>query len=323
MNSKLRSSLIGLSALALVLTGTLYAPSQAAKKLPSNVSHTIQLDGSSNSKLNATQIASFRKKLVNASHLTKIDCVIRHAASISSGNLAKVTRAGQTACQSARKANPNLQIWDISFSESSRLKGTKFNLALSVYAPRTVSFQNTNEREVELPSNSRVLSFNGSYLIPDAPSTDVAHVEFLHWNSQPDGSGTIYLPGETTRIKHALTLYPYYEGHTINFNLVSLNTSVGSNYQLLYWSTSNSYLIPVLSASTSFQASTDENEMIVNLPGIMTNTTGFLAMPGINVSWIGAGTCPMIGAVADACTTFKITYTTSGTVTFNFEGYVS
>lgn len=321
MNSKLRSNLIGLSALALVLTGVLYAPTQAAKKLPSSVKHTIQLDGSSNSKLNATQIAAFRKTLTNTSHLSKVDCTIRHAANISSGNLAKVTRAGQTACTSARRANTNLKLEDIKFSQSSRLKGTKFNLELRVYAPRTVSYQNTNERQVELPSSSRVLSFNGLYLIPAAPATSVEHLEFVGWNTQPDGNGISYLPGQNIRVKHATTFYPHYAGHVLTFNLLSLKTSVGSNYQLLYFQTDGSYVIPVWTTSATAVLSTDENELRVNLPGMMANTSGFTVSEGMSVTLFGAGTCPMIGAVADACSTFTITYTTSGTVTFDQDSY--
>lgn len=328
MNSKLRSSLVGLSALALVLTGTLHAPSQAAKKLPENMYHTIQLDGSSNSKLNATQITSFRKKLVRASHLSRVDCTIRHAESISSGNLAKVTRAAQTACQSARKVNSNLKFAGISFFESSRLKGTKFQLELFIFAPRVVTFRNTYGINVALPSNSKILKFNAAYRIPAAPSTIVSDGDFVSWNTQEDGRGKDYQPGQNIRVKHSLELFPKYVGYTINFNIESLNMEVGSNYQLLYHSVGNVpqigdvYERPVFSNSQPAFATKARSLITIYVPGFLQNVSAFTVTQGLSVEYAGGGTCPDISAVADACSAFTITYTTSGTVTFDYNSYL-
>jgi hypothetical protein len=325
MNKKLRTSLVGFSALALVLAGTLYAPSQAAKKLPSNIKHTIQLDASSKSKLNATQVASFRKKIVNASHLTKVDCVILHAESMSSGNLAKVTRAAQTACQSARKANPNLKLEDISFRGSSRIKGTKFNLELKVYAARTVSFKKALGINTPLPKKSKILKFNAKYELPDGPSTFVAGGSFVGWNTQADGRGVDYQAGQTIRVKHAIQLHPKYVGHTINFNIVSLDTNFGSNYQLLYYAPGdNNYQRPVFSTSQPAFVTSDVNVMILYVPGAVFNTSGFTLTDGMSVTLTGAngGSCPDISSVDTQCTEFTITYLFSGTVTFDYQNSI-
>jgi hypothetical protein len=321
MKSKLRSSLIGLSALALVLTGTLHAPSQAAKKLPQDISQKFQLNATSNSPLSTAQLGSLRTKLNNSSHLTQISCFVRHARNISSANLAKVTKSANTACLNARKQTKNLRFNGFEFYEDRSLAGTKYTLEVFVDDPRMVTFKKASGITTALPKKSNLLKFNEKFKLPAGPTTVVPGGSFVGWNTESDGSGVDYVAGQSIKVKYAIDLYPKYVGYIINFNIVSLDSNYGSNYQLLYYAPGvENYKRPVFSDSQPANVTTESNTMKIYVPGAVFNTDAFTVTNGLSVALTGGGSCPDISAVDTQCTEFTITYTTNGTVTFDYEG---
>jgi hypothetical protein len=322
MNSKLRSSLIGLSALALVLTGTLYAPSQAAKKLPKDIYQQFMLNAASNSPLTAAQLGTLRSKLTNSSHLTEISCSVRHARNISAADVERVTRSATAACSAARKQTKNLRLDRFTLNPDKRLTGTNYTLEIVVDIPRTVSFAFADGINTSLPKESKILKFNEAYKLPSGPSTVVSGGSFVGWNTKDDGRGVDYQAGQTIRVKYATKLYPKYVGDTINFNILSLDTSVGSNYQLLYYSPGDeNYQRPVFSESQPAFVTTERNTITMYVPGFLVDTSAITVTNGLSVAFAGGGTCPDISAVDNQCSSFTITYTTSGTVTFDFDSY--
>jgi hypothetical protein len=152
--------------------------------------------------------------------------------------------------------------------------------------------------------------------------------DFVGWNTQSDGRGKDYQPGQNIKVKHALELFPKYIGYTINFNIESLNTEVGSNYQLLYHSVGNVSDIgdilqrPIFSNSQPAFVTRARNLITIYVPGSLYNISAFTVTQGLSVAQAGSGTCPEISAVANECSVFNITYTTNGTVTFDFDSYV-
>jgi hypothetical protein len=321
MKSKLRSSLIGLSALALVLTGTLHAPSQAAKKLPDNVYHEFKLNTSSNARLTTTQLAAFRKKLNSYSHLTGITCTVRHARNISSANLQKVTTSATAACSTARKQTKNLKFDDLNVYDDRRVTGTNYTLEVTIHSPRTVSFSYAAGVDTSLPKESKILKLNEKFKLPAGPATVVPGGSFVGWNTDADGRGTDYQAGQTIKVKHAIQLHPKYVGYTINFNIVSLDSNYGSHYRLLYYAPGDdNYKRPLFSDSQPAYVSTANNKVTIYLPGAIFDTAGFTVTNGLSVALTGGGSCPDILAVDNQCTVFEVTYTTNGTVTFDYEG---
>jgi hypothetical protein len=321
MNKKFRSSLIGLSALALVFTGVLNAPSQAAKRLPMSLSQSVELSATSNAKLKPAQIARFKKKLAKASHLTLFQCEIKHAEDISEANLAKVTKAARTACQSARAVTKNLKNFGYDYTEDPKYTGTKFKLEIYVYGPRIVYF-NQAGLNISLPADSKILKFNGSYQIPQAPTGEVTAASFVSWNTRMDGTGTDYQPGQRIKVKHQVGLYPKYVGYTLNFNIVGLDKSYGSNYQILYHNVMDFDLQPVFSKSVQLFVPTDENMLVMYAPGTAANSSPFSVTEGLSVNFAGTGFCGSIASVEMRCSIYEISFTQSGTVTYNFNNYI-
>jgi hypothetical protein len=321
MNSKLRSSLVALSALALVLTGTLHVPSQAAKKLPQNVYHEFKMNTSSNARLTATQLNAYKSKLTNYSHLTGITCTIRHARNISSANLEIVTRAAASACSTARKQTKNLKFDELNVYDDRRITGTNYTLEVTIHSPRTVSFSYAAGVDTTLPKESKILKLNEKFKLPAGPATAVTGGSFVGWNTDADGRGTDYQAGQSIKVKHAIKLHPKYVGYTINFNIVSLDTAIGSNYQLRYYAPgTDNYKRPLFSDSQPAYVSTTRNKVTINVPGTVYDTSAFTVTNGLSVALTGSGSCPDILAVDNECTVFEITYTTNGTVTFDYEG---
>jgi hypothetical protein len=322
MNKNLRTSLVSLSALALVLAGSLQAPTQAAKRLPVSLSQSVELSATSNSKLKPTQIAAFKKKIAKASHLTLFQCAVKHAEDISEANLAKVTKAARAACQSARAVTKNLKNVGYEYYEDSKYTGTKFKLEIYVFGPRIVYF-NQVPLNISLPANSKILEFNGSYRLPPAPTGVVTAASFMSWNTRMDGTGIDYQPGQRIKVKHQLDLYPKYVGYTLNFNIVSLDTASGSNYQILYHNVMDFDLMPIFTKSVQLFVPTDENMLVMYAPGIAANTSAFSVTDGLSVNLAGTGFCTSITTEVMECSIFEITFSNSGTITYDHNNYDS
>jgi hypothetical protein len=138
-----------------------------------------------------------------------------------------------------------------------------------------------------------------------------------------DGTGIDYQPGQRIKVKHQLDLYPKYVGHTLNFNIVSLDTASGSNYQILYHNVMEFDLQPVFSKSVQIFVPTDESMLVMYVPGISANTSAFSVTQGLSVNLAGTGFCGAISSVEMECSIFEITFSNSGTITYDHNNYDS
>jgi hypothetical protein len=319
MNKKLRSSLVGLSALALVLAGTLYAPSQAAKKLPVRIAHQLKIDAAKQSGLSAAQRGTLSKKLKNTSHLTGFYCFVNHAEGISSDDLAKVTRSATAACTAARKLTKNLRFEGLFISDNRRFRGTNYELYIQVDSPRKVSFANVVGIDTTLPKSSKSLKFNAKYRIPAGPTTAVPGGTFVGWNTQADGLGISYQPGQKIKVKYPIQLHPMYVGFTMLLNIVSLDSESGSSYKVSYdlptTRTEGLFTTRTSSSSQTISVSSLSGKVIVlNVPGIADRSSLTLSA-GLSIQEVWYGVSPDI--TDGESTLFYISYDRSGTITFN------
>ena len=92
------------------------------------------------------------------------------------------------------------------------------------WVPRTITYSGTG-----ITANADP---DGTVLIPDADNK--AGQTFNGWNSNPDGSGTWYLPGERRELTASLTVYPQYLDTPDAGSWVLIRSSSGNGlYQLL------------------------------------------------------------------------------------------
>jgi hypothetical protein len=319
MNKKLRSSLIGFSALALVFTGVLHAPSQAVKKLPVRIDQQLKIDAAKQSGLSAAQRGTLSKKLKNSSHLTRFFCFVDNAEGLSSGDLTKVTNSATAACSAARKLTKNLRFEGIFFRDSNRQRGTNYVLDILVNSPRKVTFANVYGIVTTLPKNSKSLKFNAKYKIPAGPTTAVPGGTFVGWNTQADGLGVSYQPGQKLKVKFPVQLHPMYVGYTMLLNIVSLDAEFGSSYRLSFdlpttdvnglWATRTS------SSSQTFSVSNLSGKVIIlTVPGIADRSSLTLSA-GLSIQEVWYGPNPDISN--GETTSFYISYDRNGTITFD------
>lgn len=303
----------------MVLTGVLYAPSQAAKKLPSTITQQLKIDAAKQSGLSAAQRGTLSKKLKNSSHLTSFACVVDYAKGLSSSDSTKVTNSATAACSAARKLTKNLRFEGIFFSDNNRQRGTNYELDIYVNVPRKVSFANVSGIVTTLPKDSKTLKFNAKYKIPAGPTTAVPGGTFAGWNTQADGLGISYQPGQKLKVKFPVQLHPMYVGFTLLLNVVSLDAEFGSSYRVFF----DVPTTEVDGFPTSLTSSSSQTISVSNLsgkvitlivPGIADRSSLTLSA-GLSIQEVWYGPDPNISN--GETTLFYISYDRSGTITFD------
>ena len=58
---------------------------------------------------------------------------------------------------------------------------------------------------------------------------------FINWNTEPDGSGTVYEPGDEYTESTSLTLYAQYESVTSNYQEIAMPTPIKAGHAFLGW----------------------------------------------------------------------------------------
>jgi hypothetical protein len=319
MNKKLRSSLISFSALALVFTGVLHSPSQAVKKLPVRIDQQLKIDAAKQSGLSTAQRGTLAKKLNNSSHLTRFYCFVDNAEGLSSGDLTKVTNSATAACSATRKLTKNLRFEGIFFRDNNRQRGTNYILEILVDSPGKVTFANVSGIVTSLPKDSKSLKFNAKYKIPAGPTTAVPGGTFVGWNTQADGLGISYQPGQKLKVKYPVQLHPMYVGYTMLLNIVSLDAEFGSSFKVSFdlpttvsggLSTTNTF-----SSSQTISVSNLPGKVIIlNAPGIADRSSLTLSA-GLSIQDVWYGPSPDISN--GESTFFYISYDRNGTITFD------
>lgn len=320
---KLRSKMVALTAATLVAASFGVATTPAAAVQDPDQMIWVKADFEFNKSLNVTskQKLAIKNKMAKISTFTKLRCELVVPEQATAAEIKKAKVAAKSVCNYAKTLNKNIALQPVETYRDEDIAAKKFRVWVGLAEPRMVSFGYTPMYDGIYPPNTNALKYNTSYTIPQPPvGMTTPGGEFIGWNTQWDGSGRAYNPGQKIKVKSAIVLHPIFLGYEIQIELESIDTSVGSEVNLRFTSPGDYYTNTKISEDTVVNASTiPQTQLSLHVPG-KAHQNSFELSEGIEIVYIGWGTCPDMGFVDDECTVVNFNYTGDGTINFYHQG---
>lgn len=293
-------------------------PSQAAGIKPnSSKQFGISFDLSKSKKITATQAKVIRSNAASSTAFTDFSCYADYSPSLTNDEVESVEKIATDVCAAVKKANPNLGVPDIYTYDDNDLSGKKIKVWVQFHTPRFVNFLTTQAYTGKLPSTSKLLKLNQIYTMPKkVPGMAVEGGVFAGWNTEPDGLGKTFKPGQKVKVKTALNLYPYFKGNTIQLNIGSIDTAIGNRVKVSAPIPGGNSVNIETSNNVSLNVPTTGGTIRLHVPGYADGSSLSLSN-GLVQTDIGWGTCPYLGYVEDKCTIISFVYAGNGSATFN------
>jgi hypothetical protein len=307
-----------MSALLLLTAVVATTPSQAATINPQSSKYFgFNFDLSKNRKISASQITEIRSKVAGNTAFTGLFCYADYAENLSPSDVNVVEKIAEDVCALAKKVNSHVGIPEVSIYDDNDVSGKKFKVWVQFHTPRFISFRTTQAYTGKLPSTSKLLKLNQIYIMPKkVAGMAVEGGVFAGWNTEPDGLGKTYKPGQKVKVKAALNLYPYFKGNTIQLNIGSIDTAIGNRVKIYSPIPGGNSVNIETSKNVSLNVPTTGGTIRLHVPGYADGSSLSLSN-GLVQTDIGWGTCPYLGYVEDKCTIISFVYAGNGSATFN------
>jgi hypothetical protein len=307
-----------MSGLLLLTAVVATTPSQAAGINPQSSKYFgFNFDLSKNRKVSASQIKEIRSKVAGNTAFTGLFCNAEYAENLSLSDVNSVDKIVKDVCALAKKANSHVGTPETSIYPENELSGKKFKVWVQFHTPRFISFRTTQAYSGKLPSTSKLLKLNQLYTMPKkVPGMDIEGGVFAGWNTDPDGLGKTYKPGQKVKVKAALNLYPFFKGNTIQLNIGTIDTTIGNRVKVSAPIPGGNFVNIETSKNVSLNLPTTGGTIRLHVPGYADGSSLSLSN-GLVQTDIGWGTCPYLGYVEDKCTIISFVYAGNGSATFN------
>ena len=316
---KFKSKLAALAAATLVAASFSAAinPVSAAQDPDQMIWAKADFEFNKSLSVTSKQKLTIKNKMVKISTFTKMRCELAVPEQTNAADLKKAKIAAKSVCSYAKTLNKNIALQPTEIYPDEDIANKKFRVWVGLTEPRMVSFGYTPLYDGVNPPNTKALKYNASYTIPQPPvGMTTPGGDFVGWNTQWDGSGRAYNPGQKIKVKSALVLHPIFKGYEIQIELESLDTAVGSQVNLRFTSPGDYYTNTNISENTVVNASkVPQTQLSLHVPG-SAHQNSFELSEGIEITYIGWGTCPDKGFVNDECTVVNFSYQGDGTINF-------
>ncbi len=310
-------AVIAVAAITISISGTVSSTTVAAEPAPRSVWQKVDFELGKSMKLTAAQKKAIQKKAPKSALYTRFMCDVIWSESLTAAEIKKAKSTGNAVCKFAKGTTKNLALEESIYEADEDLSGKKFRIWIGFTEPRQVSFLSLGAYTGALPSDSKFLKYNSSFTLPNPQDLDPSGGEFAGWSTEQYGEGRFFAAGSKVKVKKPLSLYPVWVGHSIQVNILNIDTTVGNQIGLGFTSPGDMYRSTETNKDTAVNVTRASGKsLMLKVPGYA-DETSFSVSNGMAMTDIGWGTCPYLGFVADKCTVATFSYTGDGSITFN------